>query len=35
MRKTMLRAADPFVGTWKVDTAKSELEGLGLPLPRK
>jgi hypothetical protein len=30
MRKAMLRAADPFVGTWKVNTAKSQLEGLGL-----
>jgi len=30
MRKAMLRADDPFVGTWKVNTAKSELEGLGL-----
>jgi hypothetical protein len=30
MRKAMLRADDPFVGTWKVNTTKSELEGLGL-----
>jgi hypothetical protein len=28
--KTMLRAADPFIGTWKVNAAKSKLEGLGL-----
>ena len=30
MRKAMLRAADPFVGTWKVNVAKSKLAGLAL-----
>ncbi len=33
MRKAMLRAADPFIGTWKVNAAKAIARARTIPLP--